>query len=441
MQSESRYAARRIAEVKTKQVLKIVLAAVLITALGIGVGYDFGNLNQVQAQAVGYRYGQGGLIFSGIAGGICGEPSYNSGADACIQRVNTGQLGQTLGNPNIGWAYLAPPPVIALATATTGGTIPDGTSYRLALSLVTINGGQTNITSTQEATQTTTGGGLSTITATAPIASAGAAGYAVYSTNASGVGNSNATLTELQQPITTAVCAGAFAVNGPSGPGTGQVVCPFGTNAVFTSLLFAAAGNTVPNIPGTQAAVNGGQAIPATNTAAYPSGIPELVCNMLPQTARATITTIQPLGSCVLQPNIQNTIGRVLHIKGYGVFTSGAQTGTMTISMTEGGITPCTVTSPAIITGGQTNSQFSFECYLSTNSTGSAATLTGVETLGVNLATANNVLPLSINQDNIHGVASSAINLTVTNTLVANITMSSSTTSAQLTSAFVYLEN
>lgn len=426
---------------KIKQIAKIVLAAVLITALGIGIGYDFGSLEPVSAQNVGYRYGQGSLIFSGIAGGVCGEPSYAAGVDTCIQRVNTGQLGQDLGNPNIGWAYLAPAPVVALATATTGGTIPNGTSYRLALSLVTINGGQTNITATQEATQTTTGSNVSTITVTAPIASAGAAGYAVYSTNASGVGAGNATLTELQQPITTAVCAGAFQVNGPSGPGTGQTVCPFGTNAVFTSLLFTPAGNTVPNIPGNAAAVNGGQAIPATNTAAYPAGIPELACNLLPQTTNVTITTIQAMGSCVLQPNVQNTIGRVLHVKGYGVFTSGAQTGTMTISLTEGGITPCTVTSPAIITGGQTNSQFSFECYLSTLSTGSAGTLTADMTLGVNLATANNVLPLSINQDNIHGAASSAINLTVTNTLTTNITMSSSTTSATLISEFVYEEN
>src|SRR5258708_24952809 len=90
-------------------------------------------------------------------------------------------------------------------------------------------GGLTKVGAAGEASQATSGGGLSTLTATAPIAAAGAAGYVVAVSPAAG-----ATLTETLQPMNTAVCAGAFAVQ------SGLVVCPFGVNAVMTSLVTGA---------------------------------------------------------------------------------------------------------------------------------------------------------------------------------------------------------
>lgn len=384
----------------------------------------FELVTHVAAQGVGYRYGPNGIVYQGQNSGDCFEPTVNSGPDVCIQRMTTGQVGITQGGINIGNAYLPAAPVIALATATTGGTIPAGT-YRLAFTYMTINGGETTIAAAQEATQATTGS-TSTITATAPLAAAGAAGYRVYSSAISG-----ASLSELSQPITTTVCAGAFQVNGPTGPGTGPWVCPFGVNAVLTSITITAATASTPNIPGTVAVINGGLAIPSLNTAAYPAAIPETICNLLPQTARTTITTIQPMGSCILSAGIQNSVGKILHITGHGIYTSSAQTGTMTISLTEGGITPMTVTSAAIVTGGQTNAQFTFDYILTTSLTGTSGTLEGHGTLAVNLATAANGNILSVYEDQITA-ASSAIDLTAANTLVANITMTSSTTSAQL---------
>lgn len=423
----------------TWKTFRQALAVVGLVLLLVGTTFELANT--VLAQTTGYRFGPQGLIFQGQNGGVCFESFFNAGPDTCFNRMNAGSIGVTQGGINGGWATLNNAPVVALGTTTGTGSIPAGTSYRLAVTYMTITGGETTITATQEATQTTTTAN-SIITVTAPIAAAGAAGYRVYSTNASGVGAGNATLTELLQNITTTVCAGAFQVNSPAGPGTGPFVCPFGVNAVLSSLVTTPVTVFTPNVPGSGPTFQpSGIPIPAQNTAAFPAGIPELVCNLLPQTADVTITTIQSMGSCILATNIQNSIGKVLHVKGYGVFTSGAQTGTMTISLTEGGITPITVTSPAIITGGQTNSQFNFDYYLVTSLTGTTGTIVPTGTLGVNLATANNVLPLSINQDNIHGVASAAINLAQSNTLTVNITMTTSTTSAQLTNAVVYLEN
>lgn len=360
----------------------------------------------------------------------------------CVPGASFAQNSQGLG-------FVPNAPVIALATATTGGTIPDGTSYRLALTYVTPDAGETTITSTQEATQTTSGGGLSTITATAPIKAAGAAGYRVYSTNASGVGNSNTTLTELSQPITTAVCAGAFQVNGPgqagttnflNGTGTGPWVCPFGTNAVFTSLVFTAATAQTPNIPGAPAVLNGGLAIPSTNTAAFNPLTPQMVCNFAPMTARTTVTTIQTMGSCPMQAGLQNRIGKVLHVTGHGLYTSASQTGTMTISLTEGGQTPIAVLSAALTTGGQTSAQFSFDYYVTTASTGTAGTVEAHGLLFLQGASAANGTAMIVYADTNTGTAT-AFDLTASNTLAMTVTMSSSTTSVTLRDAQAVLMN
>ena len=162
----------------------ISLRAVQIFAICVMVlvlaGTCFELANTVMAQTTGYRFSQNGIVFQGQNGGVCFESFFNAGPDTCINRLQSGNLGVSLGNINSGWATLSNAPVVALATATTGGFIPTGTSYRLALTYMTITGGETAITATQEATQTTTGAGnTSTITATAPLAAAGAAGYRI----------------------------------------------------------------------------------------------------------------------------------------------------------------------------------------------------------------------------------------------------------------------
>lgn len=364
----------------------------------------------VVAQSTGYRFAGSNIIFSGIGSGLLVEPTYNSGSDVGLVRLGAGQLGQVQGGINLGLANVNVPPVVALAKADTGGTIPAGV-IRGVLIYVTPTGGMTNVAAAGEATVTTVTA-ASTITATAPIAAAGAAGYVVALSAVSG-----ATLTETLQPMSTAVCAGAFAVSG----GAGMTVCPFGTNAVMTSLV-------------------AGAGVPLQNSAAFPAAIPELICNLIAQPANATITTIQVMGTCPLAAGIQNVSGKAMRVTGHLVYTSGAQTGTMTISVLEGGITPIAVTSGAIITGGQTNAQAEFDYYITTAFTGAAGTLESHGNLKINLATAANGSALSTFQDQ-NTAVSSAINLTAANSLTINITMSSSTTSATLRDAQVWLLN
>lgn len=413
--------------------LKSALVGMLIALIiMLPLGASAQNANQVYP-------GVNGPVFDGTSG-PCWETTYLSGVYACLNGLGAGAVGVNQGGINLGTATLAPTPAIATSTATTGGTIADGTSYRLATTYITITGGETSIAAAQEGTQTTSGGGLSTITVTAPIAAAGAAGYAVYSTNASGVGNSNTTLTELSQPITTTVCAGAFQVNGPLGPGTGRWVCPFAVNAVFTSLQFTATTATTPNIPGSGPTVaNGGLAIPATNTAAYPAAIPETICNFIPLTAQTTSTSTTIMASCPLAANIQNSYGKILHITGHGVFTATG-TPTVTISAVEGGITPISIPGKAVTTGGQTNAQFTFDFYLTTSATGTSGTLEAHGLLYAQLASAANSTALATYADT-NTAASSAINLTAANTLTLNITGSSGVSASTLRDAQIVLMN
>lgn len=424
----------------TKDNLRHVVAGLLIALLVLAGTFEVGR--KVSAQNTnGYHFGPGGsIIFTGQNAGVCFEGVYLAGPDSCLFRLQNGTIGFANGAINSGAATMANAPVIALATATTGGTIPDGTSYRLALTYVTPTGGQTTITSAQEATQTTSGGGLSTITATAPIAQAGAAGYAVYSTNASGVGNSNTTLTELSQPITTAVCAGAFQVNGPLGPGTGQWVCPFGTNAVFTSLVFTAATATTPNIPGSgPTVINGGLPIPAVNSAVYPAGIPETICNNIALTAITTSTTIKTIATCNLSAGLQNSFGKLLHITGHGVYTATG-TPTFAVSLVEGGVTPIIITSAAVTTGGQTNAQFSFDLYLTTGLTGTAGKVEAHGTLTLQGATAANTTAMILYEDT-NTALSSALDLTAANALTIGITGSSGVSATTLRDSQIVLMN
>jgi hypothetical protein len=411
------------------------LAVVGLVLLLVGTTFELANT--VLAQTTGYRFGPNGIIFQGQNGGVCFESFFNAGPDTCLNRLSAGVMGVSQGVVNAGWATLPNAPVVALGTTTGQGSIPAGTSYRLAVTYMTITGGETAITATQEATQTTTTAN-SIITVTAPLAAAGAAGYRVYSTNASGVGNSNATLTELLQPITTTVCAGAFQVNGPAGPATGPFVCPFGVNAVLSSLVTTAATVSTPNIPGSAPVFQtGGIPIPGANTAAYPAAIPETICNFIAQPANVTVTTIQVMATCPLTANVQNSIGKVLHITGHLVYTT-AGAPVMTISVLEGGITPIAVTGVAT-TGAATNGQVSFDYYLTTALTGATGT---IEPHGL-LFTQNNTAlgtTLGVYADQ-NTAASAAINLTAANTLTINITSTVALSTTTLRDAQVVLLN
>jgi hypothetical protein len=151
---------------------------------------------------------------SGINAGICGEASYAAAPTSACYRVGPGQMGFSNGigpvaslipiTPNI---FLNAPAAAGTATATTGGSIAAGT-YRVAVTYMTANGGETPISTDSSSTQATTGA-TSTLTVTAPTAVSDAVGYRVYISPAAGAAN-----TEVLQPLSTSVCAGAFTAAG-----------------------------------------------------------------------------------------------------------------------------------------------------------------------------------------------------------------------------------
>jgi hypothetical protein len=386
---------------------KVGIAAALLLASALFLIFTPAG-NRVVAQTTGYRFAGNSIIFGGPGGGMLLEPAYNSGADIGLARLGAGQFGAVNGGINLNPdAVITPPPVIALAKADTGGTIPAGV-IRGALIYVSPTGGLTNVAAAGEATVTTVTA-LSTITATAPIAAAGAAGYVVGLSPVAG-----ATLTETLQPMSTAVCAGAFAVNG----GAGLTVCPFGTNAVMTSLVT-------------------GAGIPLQNSASFPAAVPRLICNLVAQPANVTITTIQQMGSCILGAGIQNVSGKSLHVIGHLVYTT-AGAPVITISALEGGITPIAVAGVAT-TGAATNGQVDFDYHITTAFTGSAGTLESHGLLAVQNNTAlGTALGLYADQN---VAVSSAINLTAANTLGLNITATVALSTATLRDLKVYLDN
>ena len=285
-------------------------------------------------------------VIYGTNVGYCGEATYNSGLDGCLMRIGPGQYGFSNGQlpvaslipltPNI---YLNAPAAVSLGTASSGGLIPAGT-YRLGATYVTWTGGETPMSSDSGSTQATTGS-ASTLTVTAPSAVSDAAGYRVYASAAGGAVNS-----EVLQPLTTAVCAGAFQVGG------GITVCPFGANAVFTSLV--STGYTGPALSG------------AANTA----GVVNLTAG--PQTAVTTVTTAQAMGTWTLAAGAMNVQGKKMRIKGYAVFSNGATTPAITLSVKIGSsITPVSIVGAA---NANTNSSapLPFDIVIQTTTTGSS---------------------------------------------------------------------
>lgn len=413
-----------------KHIGTTVLAAVMIVGL-IFTGVDIGMRRVTYAQAQGYRFSQNGLILQGPNASICFESVFGFGADSCLTRLQPGNMGFTLGGVNSNWSTLPPTPIAAASASSSGGTLATGT-YIFANTYLTITGGETTIVAAQESTNTTVTGPTASVTLTAPIAAAGAAGWRPYATTST-------TLTELSLAVNATVCAGAFQVNGPLGAGTGPWVCPFGTNAVITTLT-AAPTVTTPNIPGSGPTVqNGGMAIPAQNTAAYPAAIPQVLCSSFALTAITTSTTIKTIASCPLIAGAQNFYGKALHVTGHGVYTATG-TPTFAVSLVEGGVTPIIITSAAVTTGGQTNAQFSFDLYVTTGLTGTAGKVEAHGTLTLQGATAANTTAMIVYEDT-NTALSSALDLTAANTLTIGITGSSGVSATTLRDSQIVLMN
>jgi len=301
----------------------------------------------LSGSALAQRIGATGFVVDGVGAGLCGDPSYNGGLDGCLNRLGSGLYGWSNGIapspqsvPLTGNILLnAPAAAGTLGTATTGGTIAAGT-YRISLAYVTLTGGKTPGGTDSSSTQATTGS-TSTLTGNAPAAVSGAVGYIIGVSPAGGAAN-----TEVTQPITTAVCAGAFVV------GNGITVCPFSSNYTLTSLTTA--GDATPWISG------------APNTA----GLLQLSSG--PTTALTTVTTAQTMGSWTLPAGAMNVQGKRMHIHGQLMFSNGVTTPAITLSVKIGSsVTPVSVVGAANANS-NTNSPVDFDFTIQTTTTGTS---------------------------------------------------------------------
>jgi len=198
-----------------------------------------------------------------------------------------------------------------ITTATTGGTIPASSTYRLGITYVDASGGETTLSTDSASTATiATGSGTATntITVTSPAAATGAVGWRLYMTAASG-----STLTEiLYSPTcsTTSVIA-----NQAVFPST--TVCPIGASATITAV------------------VTGTSKVPQVNSAFPRTSQASLSFPPFPATAIAANTNVVPLGTINLPAGFMNSLGRSFTICGDEYSVTGTEgvitlTGTIT---------------------------------------------------------------------------------------------------------------
>lgn len=254
---------------------------------------------------------------------------------------------------------IAPPTALSTAaatygiitTATTGGTIPASATYRLAITYVDASGGETLISTDSASTATiATGSGTATntISITSPAALAGAVGYRLYMTAASG-------------------SAGAEILYAPTCTSTTQQyvlpgVCAIGFPATIKAIITGTA--TVPAVS---------TAYPRTSGSSFAYA---------PFTALGTVNAAATgtLGLINFPGGYLNTLGRSLQVCGNGYATTNSSAGTLTLAATLNsvanvtGITPFTVVSGATAASAQAD-PFNFCITFTTAATGATGTL------------------------------------------------------------------
>jgi len=306
-----------------------------------------------------------------------------------------------------------------ITTATTGGTIPASSTYRLAATYVDASGGETTVSVDTASTSTiATGSGTATntITVTSPPAVTGAVGWRLYMTAASG-----STLTEI---LYSPTCSSTVAIANQSVFPT-TTVCPIGASATVTAIITGTA-----KVP----AVN--SAFPRT-TGASESFPPFPALGTVASTATGTLAVVN------IPAYFMNTLGRSFMACGNGYATTNGTGGTITLAATIASvsgvtsITPFTVVSPAI--GASTiQVPINFCIDATTASTGTSGTL---EVHGwVDYGVAGTAVG-SLAQDTVFTV-SSAIDLTKQDQIALTITPTTAgLTAAQIRQLTIYPSN
>lgn len=150
------------------------------------------------------------------------------------------------------------------------------------------------------------------------------------------------------------------------------------------------------------------------------------------QTAVTSVTTAQSMATLAVNGNLQNVVGRTIRLCGYGIYTSpGTTTPTITIQVTEGGITPVAITTAGVSSTASTNMPFNFCFDLTTASTGATGTIEAHGALSLNISANTPAAAQAAYQDT-NTAVSSSINLIQANTIAVQVAASSTITSVQL---------
>ena len=303
-----------------------------------------------------------------------------------------------------------------LTTGTTGGTVPASSTYRVGITYVDAQGGETALSTDTASTSTIASGSGSTNTLglTSPAALTGAVGYRVYVSAASG-----ASLSEILYPVGNAAITGT-----PVTLAAGSPILPcfqIGTPVTITAII------------------TGTAKVPAQPTA-FTYGTAEVVraplASFPPFTALGTIAAAATgtLGQVSFGAGFFNTIGRTVRVRGMYYVTTNGTGGTVTTQVNLASvfgvtsITPFTAASAAIA-GSVLTVNFIFEVYLTTAATGATGTL---EAHGFVAYNAAGTAVGSIAQDSIIAVSSS-VDLTKANTLsVSHLNTTLGTSVSQL---------
>lgn len=162
------------------------------------------------------------------------------------------------------------------------------------------------------------------------------------------------------------------------------------------------------------------------------------LANIPQQTALTAITTAQNLLSQVIGAGALNLVGRTLRVKGSVIYsTTSTNVATITIALKLGSVTLCTITTAATNTAASVGLPLQFDFTLTVVSTGTAGTIQSHGQVTVNIGTVA-APSTAIYLDTNSGV-SSAVDLTIAETLTVTIAASAAVPSAQLLSASIDL--
>lgn len=155
------------------------------------------------------------------------------------------------------------------------------------------------------------------------------------------------------------------------------------------------------------------------------------------QTALTAITTAQNMISLALNKGFLNRLKRTLLISGALVYTTpGTTAPVISIAVTLGGVTLCTITLAAASTTASTNLPIQFQLQLEVASTGATGTLETHGQVSANLSANTPAAAISTFLDT-NTAVSSAVDLTTALTLNVTIAATLAVTSATLRQATV----